>query len=58
MATLQLNNYEKAFLIQILNDEKRRCDEWLENNEHDFSAYFVRNETLPFLERMIEKLEG
>lgn len=53
----KLTPYEKAFLQQILKTEKHRCETFLEEHENAFESYFVRNETLPFLERMIEKLE-
>lgn len=55
---ITLTNYERAFLQQILGDEQRRAEEWLKEHEHDFSAYFVRNETLPFLASMIKKLDN
>ena len=55
--TLTLTNYEKAFLAQILRTERDKTADWLKDNENAFSAYFVKNETLPFLDGMLKKLE-
>ena len=53
----KLTRYEELCLESLLEREKRNLEEYLENNSDAFEAYFVRNETLPFIESVLAKLE-
>ena len=53
----QLTRFEEIFLEAILEKEKRNLEEFLENNGDKFEAYFVKNESLPMIENLLEKLE-
>lgn len=53
----KLTRPEEAFLEAVLKKEKRNLEEFLENNGEKFEAYFVRNESLPMIERLLEKIE-
>jgi hypothetical protein len=53
----KLTRYEEAFLEAILNKEKRNLEEFLEKNGDSFEAYFVKNESLPMLENLLQKIE-
>lgn len=53
----KLTRVEEVFLEAILEEEKRKLEEYLENNGESFEAYFVRNESLPMIERLLKKIE-
>lgn len=53
----QLTRFEEACLEVILKDKKRQAEEYLEKNGDSFEAYFVKNETLPMIENLLEKIE-
>ena len=53
----ELTKFEEACLEAILKNEKRRIEEFLENNGDSFEAYFARNESLPMLENLLQKIE-
>ena len=52
-----LTRHEELFLEALLKREKRNLEEYLENNSEAFEAYFIRNETLPFIESVLAKIE-
>ena len=54
----KLNNVEMAFLIATLKGDRRKAEIFLEEHGDSFEAYFVKNETIPFLESIIQKLEA
>ena len=54
----KLTRYEEAFLEAILKKEKRNIEEFLETNSEGLDAYFAKNETLPLIEKILEKLEN
>lgn len=53
----KLTRPEEVFLEAILKKEKRNLEEFLEKNGDSFEAYFVRNESLPMIERLLSKIE-
>lgn len=53
----KLTRPEEAFLEAVLEKEKRNLEEFLENNGDTFEAYFVKNESLPMIERLLAKIE-
>lgn len=53
----KLTRYEEAFLEAVLKKEKRNLEEFLENNGESFEAFFVRNESLPMIECLLQKIE-
>ena len=53
----QLTRFEEACLEVILRDKKRQAEEYLEKHGDTFEAYFVRNETLPMVENLLNKIE-
>ena len=53
----ELTRYEEACLEVILKKEKRNAEEYLEHNSESFEAYFVKNETLPMIEKLLSKIE-
>ena len=53
----QLTRFEEACLEVILRDRKRQAEEYLENHGDNFEAYFVKNETLPMIEKLLSKIE-
>ncbi len=53
----QLTRFEEACLEVILRDKKRQAEEYLEKHGDTFEAYFVRNETLPMVEILLNKIE-
>jgi hypothetical protein len=54
---LKLTRPEEAFLEAILKEKKRKLEEFLEDNGDSFEAYFVKNESLPMLKKLLEKIE-
>jgi hypothetical protein len=53
----KLTRPEELMLEIILKREKERAEKFLEENGDAFEAYFVKNETLPLINRLIDKLE-
>lgn len=53
----KLTRYEEAFLEAVLKREKRNLEEFLKNNGESFEAYFVRNESLPMIENLLQKID-
>ena len=53
----ELTRYEMAFIEAVLKKEKRNLEEFLGNNGDSFEAYFARNETLPLIETILNKIE-
>jgi len=53
----KLTRFEEVFLEAVLKKEKRKLEEYLENNGESFEAYFVRNESLPMIENLLKKIE-
>lgn len=53
----KLTRYEEAYLQAILKKEKRNLEEFLQNNNEAFEAYFVKNESLPMIENILNKIE-
>jgi hypothetical protein len=53
----KLTRPEEAFLEAILKKEKRNLEDFLENKGDSFEAYFVKNESLPMIERLLKKIE-
>ena len=53
----KLTRFEEVFLEAVLEKEKRNLEEFLEKNGDSFEAYFVRNESLPMIERLLSKIE-
>ena len=53
----KLTRYEEVFLEALLKKEKRNLEEFLENKGDGFEAYFVKNESLPTVKSLLEKIE-
>jgi hypothetical protein len=53
----ELTRMERAFLENILESEKEKAETFLENDGESLAAHFVRTETLPLLESILEKIE-
>jgi hypothetical protein len=53
----QLTRFEEAWLEKILENELEKSEKWLEENKDKFEAYFMENETIPALKRLLSKIE-
>jgi hypothetical protein len=53
----KLTRIEEACLEVILRDRKRQAEEYLEKHGDSFEAYFVKNETIPMIENLLNKIE-
>lgn len=53
----QLTRIEEIWLETILKDKKRQAEEYLEKCGDSFEAYLVKNETIPMIENLLNKIE-
>ena len=53
----QLTRFEEACLEVILREKKKQAEEYLKTHSDSFEAYFVKNETLPMIENLLNKIE-